>query len=111
VVDPSSRQFPFIPPPLPPPAPSPRSSHPRPVRANLQPPHPAFPVPPVQVGFDIMGSPVVEEKALKESPIVVLRGDTALHSGSEYKSGETLSVKLEGRAGMYCMEGRPALPT
>jgi hypothetical protein len=111
VVDPSSRQFPFIPPPLPPPAPSPRSSHPRPVRANLQPPHPAFPVPPVQVGFDIMGSPVVEEKALKESPIVVLRGDTALHSGSEYKSGETLSVKLEGRAGMYCMEVRPALPT
>ncbi|TFJ79905.1 hypothetical protein NSK_008762 [Nannochloropsis salina CCMP1776] len=60
----------------------------------------------LEVGFDIMGSPVVEEKALKESPIVVLRGDTALHSGSEYKSGETLSVKLEGRAGMYCMEVR-----
>ncbi|EWM20850.1 hypothetical protein Naga_100514g1 [Nannochloropsis gaditana] len=60
----------------------------------------------LEVGFDIMGSPVVEEKAMKESPIVVLRGDTALHSGSEYKSGETLSVKLEGRAGMYCMEVR-----
>ena len=32
------------------------------------------------------------------------RGEKALPNGAEYKSGESLTVKVEGRSGLYCVE-------
>ncbi|KAM3568988.1 hypothetical protein VYU27_008902 [Nannochloropsis oceanica] len=65
----------------------------------------------LEAGLPMMGSPITEEKSSRPTPITVYRGDIPLPSGSEYKSGETLSIKLEGRSGQYCMEvrGGPAL--
>jgi len=54
----------------------------------------------------MMGSPISQDKSNRRTPITVYRGDVPLPSGSEYKSGETLLVKLEGRSGQYCMEVR-----
>ncbi|KAM3568598.1 hypothetical protein VYU27_009283, partial [Nannochloropsis oceanica] len=59
----------------------------------------------LEVGFKMMAYPAILDK-VKGTPIKVYRRGQLLANGSEYKSGETLTVRVEGRAGQYCLETR-----